>query len=326
MRQITFRAAINEALREALARDPLVFVIGEDVGIFDGAFGCTAGLFKEFGADRVVDTPMMELALPGFGVGAAITGMRPVIEIMLMDWITISFDGIFNHAAKLFYLSGGQTNVPMVVRTTMGAGRGAGGHHSQCLHALFMHAPGLNIAMPSTPYDAKGLLNTALEDNNPVLYVEHRELYTAKGDVPEEYYRIPFGEAAIRREGQDVTIVATSTMVTKSLAVAEELAGNGISVEVIDPRTLCPLDKKTIVNSVRKTGRLVTADEGCKSNGFGSEIAAIIAEEAIDYLQGPIVRIAGPMAPVGKSSPLERAFVPDEKKIKEGVSKVLRWD
>jgi pyruvate/2-oxoglutarate/acetoin dehydrogenase E1 component len=324
MRQITFREAIRETLRDALIRDPKVFIIGEDVGIFDGAFGCTTGLFKEFGPDRVVDTPMMELALPGIGVGAAMTGMKPVLEIMLMDWITICFDGIFNHAAKLFYISGGQTSVPMVVRTTMGAGRGAAAHHSQCLHALFMHAPGLHIAIPSTPHDAKGLLNSALEDKNPVLFVEHRELYTVKGDVPEGYYKVPFGQAAIRREGKDITIVATASMVTKALAVAEDLAGSGTSVEVIDPRTLCPLDTKTIVNSVKKTGRLVTVDEGCKTNGFGSEIAAIVAEEAIDYLQGPIIRIAGPMAPVGKSSTLESAFVPDEKKIKEGVTRVLR--
>jgi len=325
MRELTFGRAINEALRQAMVRDPSVFLIGEDIGLYEGSFGVTAGLIKEFGEDRVIDTPLMEVALPGVGAGAAITGMRPVIEFMFMDWITLGFDGIFNQVAKLFFMSGGQTNVPMVIRTTIGAGRGAGAHHAQSLHALFMHAPGIKIVVPSTPYDAKGLLNTALEEENPVLYLEHRGLYPTKGDVPEEYYKVPFGQAAVRREGSDVTIVATFTMVHKALAVAEELASEKISIEVIDPRTLCPLDKETIVSSLEKTGRLITVDEGCKTNGVGSEIAAVVAEESIDCLLAPIIRVAAPMTPVPYSAVLEKSYIPDEGNIKDAVSKVLQY-
>ncbi|MBA7676500.1 Acetoin:2,6-dichlorophenolindophenol oxidoreductase subunit beta [subsurface metagenome] len=251
--------------------------------------------------------------------------MRPVVELMHMDFITVGMDQIVNQAAKLFYMSGGKTKVPLVIRMTLGAGRGAAAQHSQSLQALFMHIPGLKVVIPSTPHDAKGLLNTAIEDENPVMFIEDKMMYNTKGEVPEEYYTIPFGEAAIRREGKDITIVATFRMVNKALTVAEELAKEGTDIEVIDPRTLCPLDKGTIIDSVKKTGKLITMDEGCKTNGMGSEIAAIIAEEAIDYVQAPIIRVAAPMVPVPYSPVLEKFYVPDEENLKAAINKVLQY-
>ena len=323
VRELTYAKAVCEALRQAMARDPRVFLMGEDVGVYGGIFHVTDGLLEEFGEERVIDTPISEVALPGIACGAAMNGMRPVLEIMFGDFLTLAMDGIVNQAAKTFYMSGGKTPVPLVVRTTGGAGGGAGAQHSQSLHGLFMHFPGLKIAIPSTPYDAKGLLLSAIEDNNPVLFVEDRMLYGAKGEVPEEYYTIPFGQAAVRRQGEDVTVVATFGMVAKALAVAGELAREGISIEVIDPRTLFPLDKDTIIGSVKKTGRLVTVDEGYKTSGVGSEIAAIVAEEAVEYLQAPIMRVAAPMVPVPGSPVLEKAFIPDEGNIKEAIDRVL---
>jgi pyruvate/2-oxoglutarate/acetoin dehydrogenase E1 component len=325
VRQLTYREAINEALRQALERDPRVFVMGEDVGVFGGIYGFTAGLMEAFGEDRVFDTPISEVVMPGIGVGAAMTGTRPVVEIENIDWITLASDGIINSAAKFHYMSGGNFSVPLVIMTPEGAGRGGAAHHSQSFHALFMHIPGIKIAIPSTPYDAKGLLTTAIEDDNAVIYIVNRMLIADKGDVPEEYYKIPFGEAAVRHEGEDVTIIATHRMVIKALAVAEELADKGTSVEVIDPRTLYPLDKETIINSVKKTGRLITVDEGCKTNGVGSEIAAIVAEEAIDYLQAPVVRVAAPMVVIPYSRLLEDLYVPSEDNIKEAIRKVLEY-
>ncbi|MDB4444508.1 alpha-ketoacid dehydrogenase subunit beta [bacterium] len=323
MKEITFGQAINEALREALVRDPSVFLMGEDIGPYGGSFGVTTGLFAEFGADSIIDTPISETVFVGIACGAAITGMRPIVEIMFIDWITLAWDGLFNHASKVFYMSGGQAKCPVVIRTTSGAGGGAGAHHSQSLHAWAMHAPGLKVAIPSTPYDAKGLLSTAIEDNNAVLFIEDRELYGTKGEIPEGYYTIPFGEATVRKEGTDITVVATARMVAKALSVAEELEGEGTSIEVIDPRTLYPLDKETIIDSVKKTGRLITFDEGCKNNGMGSEIAAIIAEEAIDYLQAPIIRVAAPMVPVPSSKALESFYIPDEGNLKEAITRIL---
>lgn len=325
MRELTYAQAINETLRQALARDPRVFLMGEDIGVYGGVWQVTVGLQAEFGEDRVIDTPISETAIVGAGVGAAVTGMRPIVEIMMIDFIGVAMDEIYNEAAKLHYMSGGGLKVPLVIRTACGVGKGGAAQHAQSLYALFMHAPGLKIAIPSTPYDAKGLLNTAIEDENPVIFAEHKRLYRTKGEVPEEYYKIPFGEAAVRREGQDITIVATLTMVAKALTVAEELAGEGISIEVIDPRTLCPLDKETIIDSVRKTGKLITVDEGCKTNGIGSEIAAIIAEEAVDYIQAPIIRVAAPMTPVPYSTPLEEFYIRDEGNIKEAISRILQY-
>jgi pyruvate/2-oxoglutarate/acetoin dehydrogenase E1 component len=325
MRELTYAQAINETLKQALARDPRVFLMGEDIGVYGGVWQVTVGLQAEFGDDRVIDAPISETAIVGAGVGAAVTGMRPIVEIMMIDFICVAMDEIYNEASKLHYMSGGGLKVPLVIRTACGAGKGGAAQHAQSLYALFMHAPGLKIAIPSTPYDAKGLLNTAIEDENPVIFAEHKRLYRTKGEVPEEYYKIPFGEAAVRREGQDITIVATHTMVAKALTVAEELAGEGISIEVIDPRTLCPLDKETIINSVRKTGKLITVDEGCKTNGIGSEIAAIIAEEAVDYIQAPIIRVAAPMTPVPYSTPLEEFYLRDEGDIKEAINKILQY-
>jgi len=325
MRELTLAQAINETLRQALARDPRVFLMGEDIGYYGGIFQCTAGLLAEFGESRVIDTPISESGFIGAGVGAALNGMRPIVELMHMDFITVGMDQIVNQAAKLFYMSGGKTKVPLVIRMTLGAGRGAAAQHSQSLQALFMHIPGLKVVIPSTPHDAKGLLNTAIEDENPVMFIEDKMMYNTKGEVPEEYYTIPFGEAAIRREGRDITIVATFRMVNKALTVAEELAKEGTGIEVIDPRTLCPLDKGTIIDSVKKTGKLITMDEGCKTNGMGSEIAAIIAEEAIDYVQAPIIRVAAPMVPVPYSPVLEKFYVPDEENLKAAINKVLQY-
>jgi pyruvate dehydrogenase E1 component beta subunit len=325
MRELTYREAINETLRQALARDSRVFLMGEDISVFGGIYAVTTGLMAEFGEERVIDTPIAEVVMAGIGAGAAMTGMRPIVEIENIDWITLAMDGIINAAAKLRYMSGGSVRVPLVIRTPEGAGRGGAAQHSQSFHPLFMNIPGLKIAVPSTPYDAKGLLNTAIEDENTVLFIEHRMLYAVKGDVPEEYYKVPFGEAAVRKEGKDVTIVATQRMAFKALAVAEELASEGIDVEVIDPRTLCPLDKATILDSVSKTGRLITVDEGCKTSGVGSEIAAIIAEEAIDYLEAPIIRLAPPMVVIPYSRLLENLYLPDENKIKEAINQVLKY-
>ena len=325
MREILYREALNEALRENLERDERVFIMGEDVGMFGGIFQITAGLYKDFGEDRVMDTPISESAIVGGGIGAAINGMRPVVEIMNVDFLPVCMDQVANQAAKMRYMYGGQVTIPLVIRSSCGGGRGAAAQHSQVLHGLFMHIPGLKIAVPSTPYDAKGLLNTAIQDNNPVMFFEDKMLYNIKGPVPEEYYTIPFGQADVKREGADVTIVATFRMVHKALTVAGELEKEGIDIEIIDPRTLCPLDKETIIASVKKTGKLITVDEGTKSNGFGSEIAAIISEEAVEYLQAPIVRVAAPMTPVPYGPTLEKFYIPDEGNIKEAVQRVMAY-
>jgi len=325
MRELTYREALNEALRENLEMDERVFVMGEDVGCFGGLFQVTAGLMKDFGEERVMDTPISESAIVGGGIGAAINGMRPVVEIMNQDFLFVCMDQVANQAAKMRYMFGGQVTIPLGIRSAGGGGRGAAAHHSQILHALFMHIPGLKIAIPSTPYDAKGLLNTAIKDDNPVLFIEDKMLYNMKGPVPEEYYTAPFGQAEIRREGRDVTIVATFKMVHKALQVAGDLAEKGVEAEVIDPRTLCPLDEKTIIKSVKKTGMLITVDEGNKTNGFGSEIAAIVSEEAVEYLQAPILRVAAPMTPVPYGPTLEKYYIPDEQRIKEAVERVMAY-
>ncbi len=325
MREIIFREAIDESLRQNLEMDERVFVMGEDVGLFGGMFQVTAGLARDFGLERVMDTPISESAIVGGGIGSAINGMRPVVEIMNNDFLFVCMDQVANQAAKMHYMFGGQVSIPLVIRTSSGGGRGAAAHHSQSLHALFMHIPGLKIAVPSTPFDAKGLLNTAIKDDNPVLFFEDKMLYNTKGPVPEEYYTIPFGQAEIRRQGKDLTIVATFRMVQKALNVAGDLQKEGIDIEVIDPRTLCPLDKETIIESTKRTGRLITVDEGNKSNGFGSEISAIISEEAIEYLQAPIIRVAAPMTPVPYGPTLEKFYIPDEGNIKDAVERVMAY-
>ena len=325
MREITFREALNEALRQCMQKDERIILLGEDIGYFGGLFQVTAGLMKEFGEDRVMDTPISESAILGGGIGAAINGMRPVVEIMNIDFTLVCMDQIVNQAAKLRYMFGGQISIPLVIRTSSGAGRGAAAQHSQSLHALYMHIPGLKIAIPSTPHAAKGLLNTAIQDNNPVLFIEDKMLYNIKGPVPEDNYMVPFGEAAIKREGRDITIVATFRMVHKALKVAEEVSREGVEIEVIDPQTICPLDKETIINSVKKTGKLITVDEGNKVNGFGSEIAAIVAEEALEFLTAPIVRLAAPMTPVPYSPTLEKYYIPNKDNIKEGIKRVMAY-
>jgi pyruvate dehydrogenase E1 component beta subunit len=324
MRRISYREAVREALREEMRRDRTVFLLGEDIGRYwGGAFKVTEGLAEEFGDERVRDTPISESAIIGTAVGAAITGMRPVAEIMFGDLTALAMDQIANQAAKIRYMFGGQASCPMVVRTPFGAGVNIASHHSQSLEAWFMHVPGMYVAVPSTPYDAKGLLKTAIRGNNPVFFCEHKLLYPVEGDVPEEELLIPFGVADVKRDGSDATVVATLFMVHKALAVAKSLEKEGISLEVVDPRTLTPLDKRTIVDSVKKTGRIVIVSEDCKTAGVSAEIAAVIAEEAIDYLDAPIKRVTAPDTPIPFSPPLEEFVVPDERAIIRAVKEVV---
>jgi pyruvate dehydrogenase E1 component beta subunit len=324
MREVTVRDALREALREEMQRDITVFLLGEDIGRYwGGAFGVTKGLAEEFGDERVRDTPISESAIIGVGVGAAITGMRPVAEIMFGDLSALAMDQIANQAAKIRYMFGGQAKAPLVIRTPFGAGVNLASHHSQSLEAWFMHTPGLYVAVPSTPYDAKGLLKTAIQGNNPVFFVEHKLLYPVKGLIPEEDYTVPFGVADVKREGSDVTIFATLYMVHRALAAAEKLNKEGVSVEVVDPRTLSPLDKSKIVKSVKKTGRLIIVSEDCKTAGVSAEIAAIVAEEAIDYLDAPIKRVAEPDTPIPFSPPLEQFVTPNEESIIKAVKEII---
>lgn len=324
MRELTYRDALREALREEMLRDKTVFLLGEDIGRYwSGAFKVTKGLAEEFGDERVRDTPISESAIIGVAVGAAITGMRPVAEIMFGDLSALAMDQICNQAAKICYMFGGQTKVPLVVRTPFGAGVNIASHHSQSLEAWFMHTPGLLVAAPSTPFDAKGLLKTAIRGKNPVMFFEHKLLYPVEGEVPEEDYTIPFGVADVKLEGEDATIFATLYMVHKALAAAQELHKQGISVEVIDPRTLVPLDKQAIIKSVKKTGRIVIVTEDPKTAGISAEIAAVVAEEALDYLDAPIKRVAEPDTPIPFSPPLEQFVIPNEKAIIKAVKEVL---
>jgi pyruvate dehydrogenase E1 component beta subunit len=324
MKEITYRDALREALREEMRRDKMVFLMGEDIGRYwGGAFKVTSGLAEEFGDARVRDTPISESTIVGAAVGAAITGMRPVAEIMFGDLIALAMDQIANQAAKIRYMFGGQAKASMVVRTPFGAGVNIASHHSQSLEAWFMHVPGLYVAVPSTPYDAKGLLKTAIRGDNPVFFCEHKLLYPLKGMIPEEEFLVPFGKADIKREGKDVTIFATMFMVHKALAAAEQLAKSGISAEIIDPRTLTPLDKAAILASVKKTGRIVIVSEDTKTAGVSAEIAAIVAEEAVDYLDAPIKRVAEPDTPIPFSPPLESFVIPDEKRIIKAVKEIV---
>lgn len=316
MREITYAEAIREALRQEMRRDKNVFLIGEDLGIYGGAFGVTYGLLDEFGEERVRDTPISEAAIAGAALGAAITGMRPVAEIMFMDFTTIAMEQIVNQAAKIKFMFGGKVKVPMVVRTPAGSGTGAAAQHSQSLEAWFTHVPGLKVVMPSTPYDAKGLLISSIRDNNPIIFIEHKLLYKTTGEVPEEEYEVPLGVADIKRKGEDLTIVATSIMVQRAISASKELEKDGISVEIVDPRTLKPYDKKTIIVSVKKTGKVIAVHEACKTGGFGAEIAAMISEsEAFDYLDAPIKRLGGLDIPIPYNRNLERHAVPQVEDI-----------
>jgi pyruvate dehydrogenase E1 component beta subunit len=316
MRELTTLEAIREALQQEMRRDQRVFVIGEDVGVYGGAFGVTRGMIEEFGAERIVDTPISELGIAGAITGAALTGMRPVGEIMFMDFTTLSTEQLVNQAAKIRFMFGGKATVPFVLRTPAGSGTGAAAQHSQSLESWYVHVPGLKVVMPSTPYDAKGLLLAAIRDDNPVIFVEHKLLYKVKGPVPEEPYTVPLGVSEVKRTGRDLTIVATSIMVQRSLQAAEQLAGEGIEAEVVDPRTLKPLDAQPIVDSVCKTGRVLIVHEACKTGGFGAELAAVIAEGvAFDYLDAPIVRLAGRDMPIPYNRTLETHTVPQVEDI-----------
>lgn len=322
MAEQTYLEAIRDGLREEMARDPTVYILGEDVAV-GGPFGVTRDLAQQFGEKRVVNTPISEGTVVGLAVGAAILGFRPVVEIMFMDFITLAMDQLINHAAKLHYMSGGQLRVPLTIRVQGGAVGSAGAHHSQIFEAWFHHVPGLKVVMPSNPADAKGLLKAAIHDNNPVLYIEHRGLYWTRGEVPEDDYIVPIGVATTPRTGRDVTILALSKMVSLALEAAEALASEGISAEVIDPRTLCPLDLETIAASVRKTSRLIVVHEAVQKGGAGAEIAAQVQEEVLDYLDSPILRVGAPFAPVPYSTLLEKQFVPGKEQIVDAVRKAM---
>ncbi len=323
MREITGREAIREAMSEEMRNDPNVFLMGEDIGVYGGAFGVSAGMIEEFGPKRVRNTPISELGIVNTAVGAAMLGSKPIVEVMFMDFLMLAADALANQAAKVVGMYAGQASVPMVCRAPAGAA-GAGAHHTQNLESWFVNIPGLIVVMPSTPYDLKGLLKTSIQSKNPVLFVEHKLGYRMTGEVPEEEYTIPFGVADIKREGKDVTIVATSYDVFKSLDAAKQLAEEGIDVEVIDPRTLVPLDKETIIESVKKTGRLVIVHEAFEPCGIGAEISAMIVNsDAFYYLDAPIQRVTSLGVTMPYSPVLEKAVIPSVERIIEAVKKVL---
>ena len=324
MKKITYLEAINEALGEAMEKEKKVFLMGEDIGAYGGAFKVTSGLLQKFGPERVMDTPISEAAIVGAAVGASLLGLKPVAEIMYMDFLPLSMDQLVTHAAKVHYFSGGQLEAGMILRTQYSLGRAHGAQHSGFLPAWFLQAPGLKVAVPSTPYDAKGLLNAALKERGPVLFVESAMLYKSKGEVPEGYFEVPFGQAEVKRGGKDITVVAISRMVPEALAAAESLASSkGIEVEVVDPKTIQPLDKRTIVDSVKKTGRLVVASDEMKTGGVGAEIGATVFEEAIDYLKAPLVRVCSPDIPVPFAPPLEREYMPNAQKLEQAIEKLF---
>lgn len=324
MREMTYAEAIRESLRTEMRRDDRVILLGEDIGAYGGAFAVTSGLLDEFGPDRVRDTPISEAAITGCAVGAALTGLRPVVEIQFMDFVTLCMEQLVLQAAKIRYMFGGTASVPMVLRTPGGSGTGAAAQHSQSLEAWLAHVPGLKVVAPSTPADARGLLLASIRDDNPVIFVEHKLLYRTRGEVSDDPQEIPLGVAEIKRAGTDVTVIATSAMVPRALAVAERLGQDGISVEVIDPRTLRPLDAETFVASARKTGRVVVVYEGVKTLGIGAEIAALLAEsEAFFHLDAPIVRLGGQECPLPYNRTLERAAVPQEDDIAAAVRRVM---
>jgi len=319
VRELTMAEAVREALSEEMRRDPTVFIMGEDVAEAGTPFKVLSGMVEEFGKSRVVDTPISEPGFTGLGVGAAMTGLRPVIDIMFGDFLTLVMDQLVNQAAKVHYMSGGAWKVPMVLRTTLGASRRSAAQHSQSLQAWLSHVPGLKVAMPSTPYDAKGLMKTAIRDNNPVIFFEDKMMFRLKGPVPVEEYTIPFGVADIKREGDDITIVATSSMVQVALGAAKMLEEIGVSAEVVDPRTTWPLDEKTLIESARKTSRAIVLDEGYEKYGVTAEIASVIATGAFYDLDAPVKRIGAMHVPIPFSPPLEDATIPTEKAVFEAA-------
>jgi pyruvate/2-oxoglutarate/acetoin dehydrogenase E1 component len=327
MAVITYREALNAALREEMRRDPNVFVIGEEVGLYEGAYKVTQGLLKEFGPERIVDTPVAESGFTGVGIGAAMVGLRPVVEMMTFNFALLALDQIVNSAAKMLYMSGGQFNIPIVIRGPGGPAHQLAAQHSQSMETYFYHVPGLKVVRPSTPADAKGLLKASIRDDNPVIFIESETLYAVKGEVPDdEDFVIPLGQAIVRREGTDVTVIAYMGMMYRAMEAAEELAKEGISVEIVDPRTLRPMDQDTIVGSVRKTHRCVVVEAGAGFAGMGSEIAAEVTEEAFDDLDAPVERVTGASAPMPYAKNLERAKTPNKEKIMAAIRKVCYAD
>ena len=319
---LSYREALNQAMREEMRRDPRIFLIGEEVGYYQGAFKVTKGFVEEFGPQRVVDTPITEAGFTGLAIGAAMAGLHPIVELMTMNFGIVALDQIVNNAAKIRYMSGGQLSVPLVIRGPGSAAHQLGAQHSQSLEAWFCHVPGLKVVAPATPHDAKGLLKSAIRDNNPVIFIEAQLLYGTKGEVGEGEYTLPLGQADVKREGTDVTVVAYSKMLLVALEAAEQLSREGVDVEVIDPRTLKPLDLETIVTSVKKTGRLVIVEEGWRFCGLGAQIAESIYSAAFDYLDGPIVRVTGEDVPIPYSRPLEDAAIPDVARVVAAINTV----
>ena len=324
MREITVREALRESLRYNIAHNEKVFLAGEDVSVVGGGMGVSKGLIDEFGDKRIVDTPISENAIVGLGIGAALTGLRPVVEIMYIDFVTCCADMILNQMAKIHFIFGGQVKVPMVLKTVSGTSGGNAAQHSNNFYPMFLNTPGLVVMAPSTPYDSKGLFNMAIEDDNPVIFIEHKRIYNIKGHVPEKHYTLPIGVADVKKEGTDITIVATQALVYDALNVAEEMEQEGVSIEVIDPRTLNPLDKAAIYESVKKTGRLIVADESCLTCGFASEVASSVAEEMFDYLDAPVARVGSPDTSAPYSPPLEQEYIPGKEEIREAIKKVKK--
>jgi len=324
MRIVTYREAINEALSEEMERDDKVFLLGEDVGAFGGAMAVTKGLYEKFGSKRIMDMPISESAIIGSALGCALTGLRPVAEIMFIDFTCVCMDQIVNQVAKIRYMLGGQVRVPLVIRTQGGAGKSNAAQHSQSLESWFVHTPGIKVVMPSTPYDVKGLLKSCIREDNPIMFIEHKLLYNTKGEIPDGDYTIPIGKADIKREGNDVTIVTYSRMVLFALEAANILEKEGISLEVIDLRTLSPLDMDVISDSVKKTGHLLTVEEGNKSVGVGAEIVSRVLEKTFDYLDAPPRRLASRDIPIPFNRNLEGAVLPDIQKIIFEVKELLK--
>lgn len=323
MRELTYREALREALREEMKRDASVFLIGEEIAEYGGAYKVTLGLVDEFGHDRVRNTPLAEAGIIGTALGAALIGMRPVAEIMYIDFSLIGANQVINQVAKFRYMTAGMVKVPFVLRTQCGGGVAAGPHHSQCLEAIYTHIPGLIVVMPSTPYDAKGLLKSSIREDNPIIFIEHKGLYGQSGEVPEEEYLVPLGKAEIKRQGNDMTVITYSRSVNRTLKVAEDLEKDGIDLEIIDLRTIKPLDEDLVLSSVQKTGRAMIVHEACKTGGYGAEIAATIAEKAFDYLDAPIKRVAGYDSPIPFNPRLEDYVIPNEEDIKTAVLELM---
>ena len=323
MTKKTYVEALREGMVLEMRRDPNVFLAGEDVGIFGGCFGQTQGMFAEFGPGRVVDTPISETAILGLGTGSAAAGLRPIVELMFIDFIGVAMDELFNQAAKMRYMFGGKTCIPMVLRMPAGAGFGAAAQHSQCLEAWLAHIPGIKVVMPYSPADAKGLMISAIRDDNPVMYIEHKGLYGLEGEVPDGDYTVPIGKAAVAREGRDVSLLSWGAMVGKCLEAAAALEKEGLSAEVLDLRTITPLDAESVLATVKKTSRAVVVHEAVRTGGFGGEVAALIADQAFDYLDAPIKRVTAPDTPVPFSPPLEQEFIPSVPKILAAVKELF---